>query len=171
MPQSPPATAPFVMSRTLAAPQALVFAAFTEAERMKHWWGPKSVTVVQSNMDLRPGGSYHYCMRTADGQDMWGKFAFLEVVAPERLELLNSFSDANGGLTRHPMAPTWPAEMFSRFTFTEQNGATLFEMLWSPHNASAEEIATFDKGRDGMQAGWTGTLDQLDAYLKEIQKS
>ena len=56
--------------------------------------------------------------------------------------------------------------MLSTFTFEEQpGGKTKFTVRWSPHNASAEEQKTFDTGHDSMTQGWTGTMDQLDAYL------
>jgi len=49
---------------------------------MKEWWGPKGVTIAKSEMDLRPGGIFHYAMRTADGQTMWGKMAYREITPP-----------------------------------------------------------------------------------------
>jgi len=36
---------------------------------------------------------------------------------------------------------------------------------WEPYEASESECETFDKGRDSMQAGWTGTFEKLEAYL------
>jgi uncharacterized protein YndB with AHSA1/START domain len=159
----------FVISRTFDAPRELVWKAFTDPEHMKNWWGPKGFTVRSAKMDFRPGGSYHYCMRSPDGQDMWGKFAYREIVAPERIVFLNSFSDENGGLTRHPMSPTWPLEMLSTFTFTERDGKTTLTIRWSPYNANEVESKTFDEGRKGMIGGWTGTLDQLETYLREVQ--
>jgi uncharacterized protein YndB with AHSA1/START domain len=155
----------FVLSRTFDAPRDLVFKAFTEPERMKHWWGPKGFTVIASAMDLRPGGTYHYGLGAPDGSAMWGKFVYREIVAPERLVLVNSFSDENGGVTRHPMSPTWPLEMLSTFSFTEEHGRTTFTVKWSPLDPSPEERATFDGAHDGMRQGWGGTMDQLAAYL------
>lgn len=52
-------------------------------------------------MDLRPGGVYHYCMRSPDGHDMWGRFVYREIVKPERIVFINSFSDEMGGLARN----------------------------------------------------------------------
>jgi uncharacterized glyoxalase superfamily protein PhnB/uncharacterized protein YndB with AHSA1/START domain len=155
----------FVISRTFKAPRDLVFKAFTEPARMKQWWGPKGVTIGASKMDLRPGGTYHYSMRGSDGKETWGKQVYREIVAPERIVLVNSFSDAQGRVTRHPMAPSWPLEMLSTFLFTEKDGRTTFTVQWSPLNPTAEERATFDGGHDSMKQGWTGTLDQLEAYL------
>lgn len=56
-------------------------------------------------MDLRPGGIFHYGLTAPDGKTtMWGRFVYREVVEPSRLIFVVSFSDANGGVTRHPMA-------------------------------------------------------------------
>ncbi|HLL26845.1 MAG TPA: SRPBCC domain-containing protein [Xanthobacteraceae bacterium] len=161
------ATKEFVITRTFNAPRELVFKAFTEPERMKEWWGPKGFTVIASKMDLRPGGTYHYGMRAPDGKTMWGKFVYREIVRPERIVLVNSFSDEAGGLTRHPMSPTWPLEMLSTFLFADKNGRTELTIKWLPLNADEKERATFDGARDSMKQGWSGTLDQLDAFLKK----
>ena len=158
----------FVLTRIFDAPRELVWKAFTEPEHMNRWWGPKGFTVRVGKMDFRPGEAYHYCMTSPDGHDMWGKMVYREIVPPERLVFVNSFSDENGGLTRHPMSPTWPLEMLSTFTFTEHDGRTTFMIRWSPLNASDTERKTFEDGRKGMQGGWGGTLDQLQEYLAKL---
>jgi uncharacterized protein YndB with AHSA1/START domain len=156
----------FVLSRVLDAPRELVWKCFTDPEHMKQWWGPKGFTVIASKMDLRPGGSYLYGMKAPDGSAMWGKFVYREVVPPQKLVVINSFSDENGGVTRHPMAPTWPLELLSVFTFEElPGGKTKFTLSWSPHNATEEERKTFDAGHASMNQGWSGTMDKLEAYL------
>lgn len=155
----------FVITRVFDAPRDLVWKAFTEPKRLKEWWGPKGVTIIESKMDLRPGGSYHYAMRTSDGNTMWGKFVYREITPPSRMVFVNSFSDEAGGVTRHPMAPNWPLEMLSTFLFEEESGKTRFTVRWSPLNATEEERATFAAGHASMQQGWGGTLDKLAAYL------
>lgn len=159
----------FVISRVFDAPRHVVWKALKNPEHMKHWWGPKGFTVKVAKMDFREGGSYHYCMRSPDGQDMWGKFVYREIIKPEKIVFINSFSDEKGGLTRHPKNPNWPLEMLSTFTFEEKGGKTTFTIRWIPYNATEEERQTFDKGRAGMTQGWTGTLDQLDTFLKRDQ--
>jgi uncharacterized protein YndB with AHSA1/START domain len=157
----------FVISRVFDAPRALVWQCFTDPERMKQWWGPKGVTVIASKMDLRAGGTYHYGMRTPDGTVMWGKFVYRKIDPQDRIELINSFSDEAGGLTRHPFSPNWPLEMLSVFTFEDApGGQTKFTVRWMPHNASVEEQKTFDAGHASMTQGWGGTLEQLATYLK-----
>jgi uncharacterized protein YndB with AHSA1/START domain len=160
----------FVISRVLDAPRDLVWKCFTEPERMKHWWGPKGFTVVASKMDLRVGGTYHYRLSAPDGSPMWGKFVYREIIPPERLHFISSFSDENGGTTRHPGHPSWPLEMHSTFTFEElPGGKTKFTVSWEPHNATEEERKTFEAGRDSMRMGWTGTFEQLETYLAKAK--
>lgn len=158
----------FVITRTFDAPRELVWKAWTDEAHLKNWFGPKGVTIPACKLDLRVGGIFHYCMRMPDGKEMWGKWTFREIVAPQRLVLVNSFSDANGGITRHPLSASWPLETLSTTTFTEQGGKTLLTIEWSPYNASAEERATFDAARPSMTQGWTGTFEQLEGYLAEL---
>jgi uncharacterized protein YndB with AHSA1/START domain len=156
----------FVISRVLNAPRDLVWQCFTDPQRMKQWWGPKGFKVIASKMDLRVGGTYHYGMKSPDGKPMWGLFTYREVVPQQRLVFVNSFSDEAGGITRHPMAPTWPLQMLSTFTFEDAgDGKTKFTVRWAPLNPTPEERATFDAGHASMTGGWSGTMEQLEAYL------
>ena len=156
---------PFIITRVFDAPRDLVWKAWTERERLMQWFGPKGFTRRAATLDFRPGGVFHYCLRSPDGHDMWGKFVYREIVAPERIVLVNSFSDEQGSLTRHPMSPTWPLEMLSMTTFAEHEGRTTITVQWAPLNATKSEHKTFEAGHESMQQGWTGTLDQLADYL------
>ncbi|MBI2717992.1 MAG: SRPBCC domain-containing protein [Rhizobiales bacterium] len=160
----------FTIGRVLDAPRSLVYRCFTDPERMQHWWGPKGVTIVKSAMDLRVGGIYHYGMKTPDGKPVWGRFVYRQIVAPEKLVFINSFSDETGGLTRHPFAENWPLEMLSTFLFEELPGVkTKFTVQWQPWNATEEERAVFAAGHASMTGGWSGTLEQLEAYLATVR--
>jgi len=159
----------FVITREFDAPRDLVFAAWTEPERLAQWWGPKGFTVKVATVDLRPGGMFHYGMVGPDGSEMWGKFVYREIAPPERMVFLVSFSDENAGTTRHPMAPTWPREMLNVVTFTAHGEKTTITLRSSAHNATDEERATFKAGHAKMQGGFTGTFNQLAAYLATVK--
>jgi uncharacterized protein YndB with AHSA1/START domain len=134
------------------------------------WFGPKGSKIDTATLDFRPGGIFHYSMRTPDGKRMWGKFTYLELATPERILLISSFSDENGGITRHPFSAGWPLEMLTETTFTERGGKTTVTIKWLPFNATAEERQTFNAARGGMSQGWSGTFEQLDEYLTKNQK-
>ena len=157
---------PFVISRTFDVPKDKLWRCFATEEGMKSWWGPKGVTIIRQSMDFRPGGMFHYGMRTPDGNTMWGRAVYREIVDGERIVYINAFSDEHKGLTRHPLAPTWPIEMHTVFAFTEpEPGKSTFTVTWMPLYATPEEQAAFDAGHDSMTQGWTGTLDRLSAHL------
>lgn len=156
----------FVISRVVDAPCDLVWKAFTEPERMQQWFSPKGFTVITADMDFRPGGRYLYGMRGPDGSEMWGKSAYREIVKPERIVFIHSFSDPEGGTTRHPGHPAWPLEMLATYEFEEQpGGKTRVTIRWKAYNATPEEQNIFDTNHDSMRMGWGGTLEQLVAYL------
>jgi uncharacterized protein YndB with AHSA1/START domain len=155
----------FVISRVFDAQRGLVWKAWTEPERLKQWWGPKGFKVISAKVDLRPGGVFHYGLQMPDGQEMWGKLVYREIVAPERLVFVVSFSDRDGGVTRHPFVPSWPIETLSTVTFEQQPGKTRVTVQWRPHSATDVERKTFAEGHQSMQQGWTGTCDQLAGYL------
>ena len=159
---------PFVISREFDAPRDRVWQAWTEAEHLKQWWGPKGFKVRQLKIDLRPGGTMHYCLQMPDGKEMWGRFVYREIVKPERLVWINSFSDKDGGLSVHPMSPTWPREMHTTVRFEDLGGKTRITVEWLPVEGSTElERKTFEDGRDSMRMGWTGTLEQFAGYLSK----
>ncbi|MBX9826386.1 MAG: SRPBCC domain-containing protein [Xanthobacteraceae bacterium] len=164
-------SADFVISRVLDAPRDLVWKCFTDPEHMKQWWGPKGFASFSSQMDLRAGGRYHYGLKSLDSNvTIWGRMVYREIVPPEKLVLVSSFSDEQGGLSRHPMAPTWPIEMLAIFTFEEQpGGKTRFTVRWSPLNATAEEQRAFDEGHGSMNQGWSGTLEKLETHVANFK--
>jgi uncharacterized protein YndB with AHSA1/START domain len=76
-----------------------------------------------------------------------------------------SFSDEDGGITRHPMSATWPLEVLNTMILTEKAGRTTLTMQGVPIHATAEERKTFKDGHKSMEQGFKGTLDQLAEYL------
>jgi uncharacterized protein YndB with AHSA1/START domain len=157
---------PFEISRVLDATRDKVWQAWTEPARLKQWWGPRGFKVHTCKVDLRPGGTFLYGMKAPDGSDMWGKFVYREIDAPKKLVFVVSFSDPQGGVTRHPGMENWPAYLLSTVTFEEQGGKTRVTVQWTPQDASEVERRTFEEGRPSMQQGWGGTLDQLTTYLE-----
>jgi uncharacterized protein YndB with AHSA1/START domain len=155
---------PLVITRMFNAPRELVWKCLTEPEHMK-WFGPKGSKTISAEMDLRVGGTYHYAMQYGDAPPMWGLIVYREIMPPERLVYVQSFSDEHRAITRHPMSPTWPAHMLTTITLMRQFGKTIVTLEWMPVDPTAEERATFDGARDGMNMGWKGSFDQLEEYL------
>jgi uncharacterized protein YndB with AHSA1/START domain len=158
----------FTLDRTFNAPRDLVWKAMTEPEHLMHWWGPKGLTMMAANVDLRPGGLFHYGLAMPNGDEMWGKWLFTEVDPPQHLAYIVSFSDPQGGTTRHPMSEKWPLEMLCTTSLAEENGHTKMHMTAIAHNATEEERQTFEAGFSSMEQGFGGTYNQLEAYLATL---
>ena len=57
------------VSRIINAPRELVWRAWTDADLIRRWWGPKRFTSPAFEMDVRVGGDYMGAMRDRDGQE------------------------------------------------------------------------------------------------------
>lgn len=143
-----------VMTRTFNAPRERVFRAFTEPEQLTQWWGPEQFTLPHCDLDLRPGGTWLYCMRGPDGQDYWGKAVYQEIEPPARLVYLDAFADADGNETSTPTLVT--------VTFDESEGRTTVSMTTICNSAEEREaLLTM-----GMEEGLCQSYDRLDALFE-----
>ena len=165
-------TPSFILSRTFEAPRSLLWKAWTDPDALKQWFGHAGSVVTLPKHDPRPGGETLYQLKSDNFPEMWGKFAYREVLEPTSLVYVNSFSNAEGGLTRHPLSDTWPLELLTTLTFEEADGKTTMTLAWQPLPSTPEnECQTFDGARSSMEGGWGGTLKQLEAYLDRTQRT
>ncbi|HYH06809.1 MAG TPA: SRPBCC family protein [Thermoanaerobaculia bacterium] len=158
----------FELTRELDAPRDLVWAAWTDEQHLTNWWGPVGLKMQSLTNDFRPDGMMHFGMSSANGPMMWGRWIYREIVPPERLVFVSSFSDEQGGITRAPFAGDWPLEMLGIVTLTETAGRTTVRLRSLPLNASESERNTFHAGFASMRGGWGASLDQLAAYLGQV---
>ncbi|MFS0838802.1 SRPBCC family protein [Paenibacillus sp. 1P03SA] len=154
------------LERVFNAPRELVFQAFTQAEHLKHWWGPRGWTIPVINLDFRVGGVWHYCMKCEDknqgdfyGMESWGKAVYSEIQAPEKIVYTDYFSDAEGNV-----AENMPATVCT-LNFVEVEGGT--KVINTAEYATAESLKqVMDMG---MLQGITETWDRLVEHLERIQ--
>ncbi len=157
-----------VIVRTFDAPRDLMFKVWTDPEHLAQWWGPKGFAMDVLSVDLRPGGMFHYAMRPPNGEQMWGRFTYREIVPPKRLVFVNAFSDASGGIGPNPWLPVWPLELLNTLTFLEHEGKTTLVLRGLPINASEAERRAFLDMRTNMQQGFKGTFEQLQEHLRSV---
>ena len=163
--------APYTITHVFDAPRNLVYEIHCKPEHLAKWMGGEGFEAIHNKLDHRVGGTYHYGMRGPGGMEMWGKQTFLELVPNEKIVLIQSFSDKDGGITKHPMSPTWPDEMHATTTLEDAGaGKTKMTISWLPHNADDEGVATFDGARAGMDQGFGGMFEKMDAYLASLVK-
>jgi uncharacterized protein YndB with AHSA1/START domain len=78
-----------VTTRVFDAPRALVFEAWTRAEHIDRWWGPRGFRTATHAFDFRPGGVWFHTMTGPDGATYDGRVVYEEIVPPSRIVLLH----------------------------------------------------------------------------------
>ena len=73
------------VTEVLAAPLARVYAAWTEPERMRRWFGKADMSVPEASVDLRLGGRWRVVLLRADGVRMPVGGEYREILPEERL--------------------------------------------------------------------------------------
>jgi uncharacterized protein YndB with AHSA1/START domain len=157
-----------IITRTFDVARELMFKMWTDPEHFKRWWGPTGGTIGSCDMDPRVGGSVLYSVRMPGGPETWGKFVYRDIMPPERLVFVSSFSDEQGNLTRAPFSPLWPLEIENTLSLSEQFGNTNLTFLGEPVNASPEEWNDFESHLESLHKGFSGTFDRLARYLTKV---
>jgi uncharacterized protein YndB with AHSA1/START domain len=154
-----------VLERVFDAPRELVFKAYSEAEHLMRWFGTTGWPLTVCNIDFRPGGVWHFCMKCTDenqeyyGQESWGVGVYREIVEPERIVYVDSFSDAEGNINKEM------PETVVTLSFVDQEGKT--KLISRAQYASADALKTvMDMG---MLEGITATWDNLEKFLEETK--
>lgn len=156
----------FVINRSFDAPLHTMYDMWTKPEHFAAWLPPTGFTMSFKHIDIRTGGSGSYAM--TNGQfTMYGRVDYLLVQPPDRLEYTQCFTDADGNISRHPGAPTWPEKMKTTVLLTPEGAKqTRVTVRWDVYGAATpEEVAAFVAEKGGMTQGWTGSFDKLDALL------
>jgi uncharacterized protein YndB with AHSA1/START domain len=147
-----PSDREIAMTRVFDAPRRLVFEAWTNPEHVPHWLlGPEGWTMPVCEIDLRPGGSWHFVWRRSDGTEMEMRGEYREITPPERLVSTESW----GG--------DWP-ETLNTVVLTEQEGKTTVTLTVLYPSKEAREAAV----ETGMKDGATQSFDRLAEYLETI---
>ena len=156
-----------VLERVFKAPRELVFDAFSQAEHLRQWWGPRGWEVPFCTVDFRPGGRWHYCMRCVDeaqgefyGMESWGLGLYRDIEAPARIVYTDYFSDADANINEN-MPPT-----LSTLTFEEVEGGTRVT-----NRAAYDTEEALKTVMDmGMLQGVTETWDRLAEHLESRRR-
>lgn len=137
--------------RTIAAPVAEVFAAWTEPSLMRRWLAPIFCKVVEASADPRPGGRYRIVLA--------GPFGGRHVTSGEYRDVVPN----------ELLVQTWVVE-------GQSPGVDPYETLLSVHfreiGPAATEITLCHErlrtraDRSGNRMGWRLCLNKLEALLE-----
>jgi uncharacterized protein YndB with AHSA1/START domain len=140
------------ITRVFDAPRALVFKAWTDAAQLAQWWAPKGFSNPVCEIDVRVGGAIRIHMRSPNGDVYPMRGEFREIVPPERLVFTNIAVDA----ADNPII-----EGFTTVTFAERGGKATMTL----HTRGRAMVDYAVGYLQGMEAGWTGSIDKLETLL------
>ncbi len=143
-----------VMTRTFDAPRGQVFDAWTKPELVRRWLlGPDGWSMPVCEIDLKPGGAYHWVWRNdAKGIEMSLRGDYREVAPPERIVHTERWDQ-----------PWYPGEALIATVFAEQAGKTTVTMTMQMASREAREAVL----KSGMESGVARSYDRLAELLAE----
>lgn len=147
-----PSDREIVATRVVDAPRGLVWECWTSPDHVPSWLlGPSGWTMPVCEIDLRPGGEWHFVWLGPEGTEMEMRGVYREIAPPERLVRTESW----GG--------DWP-ETLNTLVLTEDDGRTTMTctVLYPSKEARDKALGT------GMKDGWSASYDRLDDYLPRI---
>jgi uncharacterized protein YndB with AHSA1/START domain len=146
-----PSDRELIATRVVEAPRRLVWEAWTNPKHVPHWMtGPDGWTMPVCEIDLRPGGGWHFAWRRSD-TEMEMRGVYRQIVPRERLVTTESW----GG--------EWP-DTLNTLMLTEVDGKTTMTctVLYPSRQARDAALGT------GMKGGWSASYDRLDEHLRTM---
>lgn len=144
------------ITRDFAADLDLVWEAFTNAEILDQWMGPKPYRAETKEMDFREGGRWLYAMVSPENVYRWGMVEFLTIQPKTSFITRNSFCDENG----NPLNTGFTSSITENY-FKAGKGATTVQIV--KKMGSLAELEQFLAM--GFKEGFAMVLQNLDAYF------
>ena len=114
-----------LVKREFKAVRELVWKAWTTAELLDQWWGPKPWRAETKSMDFREGGSWLYAMVSPEGDRHWSIVNYKEIDPERSFSARDGFCDENGA-----MNPDFPDNLWENL-FTAMEDRTIVDIRLS----------------------------------------
>ncbi|MEO9483871.1 MAG: SRPBCC domain-containing protein [Ekhidna sp.] len=136
------------IQRTLDAPIALVWEAWTNAEHIVKWWGPKGIATKIVTHEFKVGGKWKYIMAMPNGRDFIAEGEYLEIDEPGKLITTANFLPMTEGVTMEVLL-TAKGEQ-TDFTFNVIHPTEEYKL---------------QQEKMGVYNGWGSVFNQLAEFL------
>ena len=141
-----------VITRTFAAPAALVYEAMTKPEHIRQWWGAGHGEVTICEVDLRVGGKWHFAQTTPSGDEVSFSGEYRELDPPGRMVHTEIFDNIQS------------PESVIESTFTEQDGFTTLRAVITYDSPETVEMVL----PSGMEVGMNDSYDALEKVAQGL---
>jgi uncharacterized protein YndB with AHSA1/START domain len=146
------------VERIFEGPLDLVWSAWTEAEILDQWWGPKPYKAVTKIMDFRAGGQWLYAMVGPEGVKGWNVKRFTRIDPRKSFAYRSLFCDENGNVKPETTGSDWT------LSFAESKGVTVVTS-----DIRVDSLAHLEaQVKMGFKDGYTAGLNQLDELLARL---
>ena len=146
--------------RTYNSSVEKVWEAWSNPDKMKLWWGPKTYTAPVVKMEFHEGGSILTAMEALDGKRIWNAGRFREIVPNKHLKIMMYFSDENGNPVspeQYGLSGKWPTEVTITVDMESADGKTTVKV-----REDGIPIEMAEKAR----IGWEEQLDKIETLVK-----
>ena len=132
-----------------------VWQAWTTAELLDQWWGPKPWRAETKIMDFREDGHWLYAMVGPEGERHWGRADYISIKNEESFSAKDGFCDEKGTLNSELPQNLWEV------LFREMGDKVLVDITLTFD--SLEDLET--NIQMGFREGFAIGLNQLDELL------
>jgi uncharacterized protein YndB with AHSA1/START domain len=141
------------LEKELAVPPECVFAAFTDGEQLRRWWGPSGFDVPRLEFEAVEGASYRIAMQPPDGAVFHLAGTFRVVDAPRRLVFTFAWEEPDPD----------DQETIVTVTLEPQGSGTRLVVDQGSFKTEPRRQLHCD--------GWTQTLERLEGFLSGLPRS
>ena len=136
------------IKRFIDAPRARVYAAWTDPEQLKQWWGPEGVRTRNFTADARIGGKYRWDLLNQEGEEMTVFGEYRELIAGKKIVFTWKWEDDEAWETQNSIVT---------IELSDRDGGTEVKLT---HVKLPSEAS-----RDRHNEGWNSVLDRLDKFF------
>ncbi|MGA3159380.1 MAG: SRPBCC family protein [Steroidobacteraceae bacterium] len=146
-----------VLSRVIAAPRSVVYAAWTDPDQIQEWFGPEGMTIETREINLNPGGIWRFDMIARDGTRYSSRMVFLRMeplalieveygsdqeIDPGKFRMLVTFDEQGDGKTVLTLRQMHPSKerrnIVIGFGAVEYGGQTLKKLALHVANVTSK---------------------------------
>ncbi len=147
-----------ILDRLIAAPRAVVWRCWTEANLLEQWYCPAPWRATEAELDLRVGGRMNCVMQGPAGERVEVVGCFLEVIDRERLTFTDAYTEG--------FKPR-PSSFMTGFVHLSDEGEGQTRMIWGARHSNLEDA---QKHLDmGFEDGWTAASAQLETLACDLE--
>lgn len=136
------------IERTFDAPLNLVWQAWTQAEHIARWWGPKGMEPQVVLHEFKEGGHWKYVTQMPNGGEFSADGIYLQIVPKERIHSTANFRPMTEGVE-------------TLVLLEEKDGKTAFTF----HCIHPTAEYCQQQKEMGFYNGWGSVLTRLQDYL------